>query len=424
MIKTNKPIQEIRLLNQGTYGCIFYPGIACSGKMERKQYVTKVQKKKDTSENELKIGNYIKKIKFYGMYFAPILKSCPISIAKIEQEEIKKCELFDEQDLEKRDNKNQENQEFISNKIRYVGENTLQKHLMNHLYSDIYTFFPHFLETHIYLTNSIDKLVKINVLHYDIKENNIIYDSKNHVPIIVDFGLSFNIKELTQKTNFEKNFYTYYDKYSPWCLEIILISFIISENREDWDTRHVPIENINEAIDSFFLNNEVMIILSRQMDITPYIKQWKIYIRKYIHKTGMEFIKELLKYWNTWDHYGISVMYLFMLYDFHWIVPNTEQITDKETNYETNKKIPFLFQYQMILSEYILSIPNKRMTSKKIMEKIQHIGETIDTNEYNQWIKETIKISEDIIPKQKSRFLETKDIEKQLEQMIYNQMKI
>ena len=393
MIKSNKPISEIRLLSQGTYGCVFYPGIGCSGKLEKKQYITKVQKKEKTSENELKIGKFIQKIKLYGMYFAPILKTCPIQLAKIEKEEIKQCELFNIEDLEE----NKKNTKYISNKIRYVGENTLQKHLMNRLHSDVYTFFPHFLETHIFLLNSIEKLVKINILHYDIKENNIIYDTMNHAPVLIDFGLSINVKELVQKTNFEKAFYIYYDKYSPWCLEITLISFIVTE--KEWDTKPINIEKLNKVIDLFFANNEVMIIISKETKTKPYINQWKTFIRKNIHKKGIDCVNELLKYWNTWDHYALSVMYLFIICDLEWI------------------NEPFLLQYRSVLVEHILSVPNKRV-SNEMVNAIRKIGENIDKTEYNRWIKETIE-SQEIIQKQKSRFLETKEIEKQIEKIIY-----
>lgn len=385
MINPNKPTRKIRLLDQGTYGCVFYPGVSCSGKIEKTQYITKVQKKENTSENELKIGKIIQKIKLFEMYFAPIISSCPIQLAKIEQEEIEKCELF------------KDDAKFISNKIRYVGENTLQKHLMSRLHSDIYTFLPHFLETHIYLIHCLEKLANINVVHYDIKENNIIFDAVNHVPIIIDFGISFDVK-LVEKKDFEKVFYSYYDKYSPWCLEITMISFIVKEN--DWDIRPISVEKLNTMIDLFFANNYVMIIIAKERDIKPYIKQWKATVRKFIHKKGMVFVKELLKKWDTWDHYSISVTYLFMLYDFHWFSKD------------------FLFQYQTLLMDHILSIPEKRMSSAKLLEKIQEIGENIDTSKYNQWIKETIESNE--ITKQKSRFIETKEIEKQIEKIIYS----
>jgi hypothetical protein len=218
----------------------------------------------------------------------------------------------------------------------------------------------------------------------------------------------------------------------------MMVSYIIKENLQDWDTRPIPIEKLNTVINSFFLNNSVMILISKIIDIRPFIKKWKIYIRKYIHKKGKEFIHELLKYANTWDHYGISVMYLFMLHDFHWIiiptnsavpnsavpnsavpnpaVPNSAVPNNPKTKEKTNS---FLFQYQSVLIDYILSIPEKRPTSTKIIEKIHHIGENINTKEYVQWIKQIIQTSELLHQNQNARFLETKEIEKRIENIVY-----
>ena len=46
----NKMI-ELKLINQGSYGCVFKPGFTCSGKVENNEkYITKIQKRK-TSAN-------------------------------------------------------------------------------------------------------------------------------------------------------------------------------------------------------------------------------------------------------------------------------------------------------------------------------------------------------------------------------------
>ena len=47
-----------KLLAQGGFGCIYYPGINCDGKSIKEEYkiVSKLQKKNYTSDNEIKIG--------------------------------------------------------------------------------------------------------------------------------------------------------------------------------------------------------------------------------------------------------------------------------------------------------------------------------------------------------------------------------
>ena len=46
-----------KLLSQGGFGCIYYPGLKCNGKPQNnKNVVSKLQKKDDSSDNEIKIG--------------------------------------------------------------------------------------------------------------------------------------------------------------------------------------------------------------------------------------------------------------------------------------------------------------------------------------------------------------------------------
>ena len=61
MYNTNKNMKEkeegIKMINQGTYGCIFRPGLTCEGMLDdNKKLITKVQKQKKTSANEVAIG--------------------------------------------------------------------------------------------------------------------------------------------------------------------------------------------------------------------------------------------------------------------------------------------------------------------------------------------------------------------------------
>ena len=61
----------------GTYGCIFRPGLTCEGMVDDSpKEVTKVQRKEETSDNEIEIGKKLMNIKSYASYFAPIVESC------------------------------------------------------------------------------------------------------------------------------------------------------------------------------------------------------------------------------------------------------------------------------------------------------------------------------------------------------------
>jgi hypothetical protein len=192
-----------------------------------------------------------------------------------------------------------------------------------------------------YLLNSLQILSKYNIIHYDLKENNISYDDTKRIPVIIDFGLSFRYKEdLVTDIDYENNFYIYYDKYPPWCLEIILISFIVQEfkNMEDlhntmrantlkgkdkgkgkkkryssgfWKNTIVSTEHLINIVEHYFKNNYVIIDIHSKKLINASKKKWITFINtEFQKKTGEYIVRFLMKSWDTWDNYSLCVIYL------------------------------------------------------------------------------------------------------------------
>ena len=62
--------EEVELLDQGAFGCVYRPNIDCDGSIGDKNYVTKVQLKEKELTNEIKIGEMVKTIPNYEFYFA------------------------------------------------------------------------------------------------------------------------------------------------------------------------------------------------------------------------------------------------------------------------------------------------------------------------------------------------------------------
>ena len=157
--KTNQ--NKIKLLNRGTFGCIFKPALTCTGGIDKEHFITKVQKQTTLSNRELAISEKIKKIKDYNQYFAPILKTCTISVANISGDEIKKCDFMTN------------NKQIISNKLRYVGKNTLEEYIIQLLRTRPALYIETVYDSFFYLLNSIHVLFANNIVHFDMKENNI-----------------------------------------------------------------------------------------------------------------------------------------------------------------------------------------------------------------------------------------------------------
>ena len=51
---------NIQIIGQGTYGCVYRPNIDCqTKKIDSKQFLSKIQRKDKTSKNEIVIGKKI-----------------------------------------------------------------------------------------------------------------------------------------------------------------------------------------------------------------------------------------------------------------------------------------------------------------------------------------------------------------------------
>ena len=103
----NKNEQELQIIGQGTYGCVFRPNIECSKKDRTDpDFLSKIQQKDRTMINEINIGKKLPK----SPRFAGILKTCPVTVGKIGKDGVSKCKMI----------QNKQSVNLVSNKIQYV----------------------------------------------------------------------------------------------------------------------------------------------------------------------------------------------------------------------------------------------------------------------------------------------------------------
>ena len=85
------------MISEGGYGCIFSPYITCSGKVTKNyNYISKIQVKGFSAENEIKIGKKISKIPFFYRYFVPAIYHCDINIKEFKNTDIDQCRIIKE----------------------------------------------------------------------------------------------------------------------------------------------------------------------------------------------------------------------------------------------------------------------------------------------------------------------------------------
>ena len=325
MNKTENPI-KIELLNQGTYGCVYHPGLDCNEKPQDKKYVTKIHSASEkTTMNEIAVSKKIRdKIKDYELYFAPVLENCNVNLAEVEREDVEKCE-FIESDIKDFQNANRDLDEFsghlvhlpkdppliyMSTKIKYIKGKSLYKHInklitkisKDKLYSEISFLYKT-------LCLNIDKLTQIKVVHYDLKENNIIV-SKKGIPVVIDFGISIDMEKL-DRNNLKNAFYVYSTDYDPWCIEIVLINYIVHEQTPDMRTNTIQIMKI---FDEVMAHNKFENVDYLKDALSEYRIHFKKQIAdKYNGKKNKELLDYLLTTYDRWDIYAMTIMFIEML---------------------------------------------------------------------------------------------------------------
>lgn len=258
----------MELLNQGAYGCIYNPGITCSTKLQSPKYTTKIHIK--GSNNETAIGEIIRtKIPNYQHYFSPVLETCPVNLAKVAKTDIDQCEFIHKDILTGKP------LEYMASKLKYIEGVTLDEYVSKHPTPEI---VEHLKKS---LINSVKKLASIGIVHFDIKENNVIVKN-NGVPIIIDFGIAINMNDPNRPMN--EIFYAYAPTYEPWCPEIQIISYYV---------QHPQTKKVTKA--------KILEILKTSNSVSEYAD-------KYDGKTSDYVIKELLKTYKTWDQCAVEKM--------------------------------------------------------------------------------------------------------------------
>lgn len=148
------------LFDAGAYGCIYYPGIDCKGKHIEEDMVSKIVNDKD-AQHEIAISKLIKKIKNYQNHFLPVETFCNVK----QNLPIVKCNAM---------------KNHTKFKILYIP------------YKETLPTTYEFKPLYHTLLQSIQLLIQHKLVHFDIKQGNIILSDKVY---LIDFNLSFSMKD-------------------------------------------------------------------------------------------------------------------------------------------------------------------------------------------------------------------------------------
>ena len=307
-----------KFLNEGGYGCIYYPGITCDGKPQlTKKVVSKLQRNNESAVNEIQIGEKIKKIPNYQLYFLPVVASCPVNLSTIDSKLLTACSNITERDIQentRRDDKDKgkdkdrprENEGYILMEIPYVLNKSFYTILI-----DMYASKKHviigIIENYTYLLEALDTLLNANIVHFDIKSDNILYNQQTHLPLILDFGLSIYIPDLKADT-MTIYFYNYTPDYYVWPLEVHVINFLLYETEEGGE-EGLGEADVKKIAAAYVQHNKGLNNFSTQFH-EEYLAACETQLSTYVGKNKKKTIDKLLSFYSSWDNYSLSILYL------------------------------------------------------------------------------------------------------------------
>ncbi len=366
-------VNQSNLLSQGGFGCIYYPGIDCNGNnLKNKKFVSKLQVKNISSDNEIEIGNEIKKIKKYYQFFLPIIENCPISANKISGNILSDCEPV------------QEKNELVLMKMEYIDSLSFYKLLTNEKESS-QSIIKTMIDSYIYLLNSLKMLGERNIVHYDLKHDNILFNKDTELPLVIDFGISLNMNNL----NFNRLhdlFYVYATDYYIWSFDIHIINFLVNE--VDSDDYIVTKDVFSEIMNNIVDDNKALQIFSETF-INKYKKKCMFYGTKIIGKDKSTILKILIKQKNyqTWDNFSLSCMYLlFIQQAFKNNFPDSE----------------FLIKLSQLLCVNISPDPQDRFTIEETIQRANSIVKNIQLNDLTS-LANSLQINSKYIMQEKKK---------------------
>tara|TARA_B110000008_G_C16975324_1_gene565616 strand:- start:1459 stop:2601 length:1143 start_codon:yes stop_codon:yes gene_type:complete len=337
-----------RLLSEGGYGCVFYPEIPCkkSEKISEKS-ASKVQLYDKSARKEISIGKKIQTIIGFKNHFAPVLSHCFVNISEINVEDKDKCSIL------KRD----ANKKFILLKMLYIDGPNFINFMVNNKNSR--QIINNVINSYNHLLTSIRLLISKEIIHYDIKGDNILFNLTLQSPTLIDFGLSIDKNKLN-KDSLKKYFYVYAPDYYIWPLEVHYLCFILHK------TKTPTIVDLQILANTYIKNNAALI-----KNFSPeFIDKFeKLCMKQLINYKNMGYdkaIDEILKLWKYWDNYSVSVLFLKFISYF---------------NIDGYVENPFIIFLSELLMKNIHPNPNNRLT---IENSIQTFNSFLLTSEINK----------------------------------------
>ena len=209
------------------------------------------------------------------------------------------------------------NKPFIMLSIPFIEDGNFNKNITA---SKKKTAFINLIDSYKHILNALILLNHYNIVHYDLKSDNILFNKIKNQPIIIDFGLSINFNQIKkliggkQKLTPEAEkllsdkFYVFAPDYYLWCIEIHTICYLLDSSNNIIDDNSIKVICIE-----YVENNKAF-----KMFDSSFTQKYTESCINFYHNIRVKRVTRLLSlldFHHTWDNFSISIMYLKLLFN-------------------------------------------------------------------------------------------------------------
>ena len=327
------PEKAITLVGQGGFGCVYYRGFDTHGNLLSKRYITKITRREKT--REIDIGKLVSNLPGYDAFFSSVIGVEDIDLGVIEKTlgpnvptscDIIKRYVGKSLDSAARPTETQ----FQILKEVYVP-NVSMLDLVKTPADNVAKLLNTIISCHGHVLIGVRRLQdEVGVVHYDIKATNVVFNTIDKNPIIIDFGLSFLISDVRAAlllpdsesvVALKQFFYGYFPDYDAWPLEVHIISYIVSttlhtapaDADHDREVAVLTVDALRNMVEQFIARHHFIIYQTREYINKFRARAVSYFTRVAVGRPGMEVIRELVADWKRWDFYSVAAMFLDML---------------------------------------------------------------------------------------------------------------
>jgi hypothetical protein len=332
--------------------CVYYY-LKDNNKPKKKKIINKIVTLDFFVKNELTNIEKIKSINDYKKYYYFCENSSELLLTEIDENQNYFNTRVDNEILLK----------FLDTELIYL-KNYLKSSLSRpkiYILKLIYNFQQ--------LLKSINMLLEKGIVHNFINLETILF-GQNDLPMLTNFAYSLDV---SRQLDLKPFFLEYDPTYIEWPPEFHILSFFLTNKLNSLSSSNI--ENIINTV----VDNHIILKTFGENFVKSYKGEAIDYFKKYINLSYDEILKDVLKFYKTWDNYALSILYLRLLIDLN-----------RKMSVKKNK---FIILFMKLLVCNINLNPLKRLTIDTTLISFESILDGLEIKDYKEVIDNLVSSS-------------------------------